>query len=188
MNQLSALKPKTIVFETFKEFRMRRWIDANGGGLSIRNDSHIYYLPSSITSSLPKRQDVQKKTMSTDETMDVCAGKFDLPPGMQNVTAVVHTHSINAIRFAETTSNGVHTWVKSHHTQGINRRVQGGNTDEIQLPVIDDHFSDDELLKSMENAFKDRQHSYSVLVKGHGLFTFDVKSLRSCSRCLRFKG
>ncbi|XP_055319336.1 probable methylthioribulose-1-phosphate dehydratase [Sitodiplosis mosellana] len=164
---------EVVIHRTYQHFYQKKWFNATGGGMAIKKEGFVYFIPSYFNEQLPDSTNVKKIAIVDIPTnIDMCSGIFPLPDGF---STVVHTHSVASIRAANYWGKKYFKsfcFKKNHITKNldgiIGAKASGSAGDEnLEVPIIEKNNFDD-----IVNAATVGSNVNSVLVEDHGLYVF----------------
>ncbi|GAA99354.1 uncharacterized protein L969DRAFT_102720 [Mixia osmundae IAM 14324] len=191
--------PANLICELCRCFYQLGWVTGTGGGISIRDDQHVYIAPSGVQKERIAPEDIF--VMKPDRTFfrkparplkhSACTPLFFNAYDLRQAGACIHTHSQHAV-MATLLWRGKEFRI-SHQEMIKGMRVAGTGKalsylDTLVIPIIENTPDEEDLREGMEQAMKDYPDAPAVLVRRHGLYIWgkDWTSAKGQAECLDY--
>ncbi len=185
----SAQEIRALICELCGHFFNLGWASGTGGGISIRDEKHIYMAPSGVQKERLKPEDIFVLDLEGQVVQEPglglklsqCAPLFMHAYKQRKAGAVLHSHSINAVIATElfdkqfTISN-----------LEMQKGLEGyGAFDTVNVPIINNTAHECDLADSLGEAIQNNPRSYAVLVRNHGMYVWgkDWKQAKTQAEC-----
>jgi methylthioribulose-1-phosphate dehydratase len=167
---------RELVCELCRNFYQLGWASGTGGGISIKEDNHIYMAPSGVQKERLKPEDIFilnengeiAKEPGRGLKLSQCSPLFMHAYKIRNAGAVLHSHSLNAM--AATLLFDKKFSIKNMEMQ---KGVEGfGAFDILEVPIIENTAYECDLADSLEEAIRNHPKSFAILVRRHGVYVW----------------
>jgi methylthioribulose-1-phosphate dehydratase len=172
--QSFATDPRTLVCELCNLFYQFGWASGTGGGISIKENDHIFMAPSSVQKERLHPEDIfvlslDGKVLShpgKELLLSQCHPLFMAVYQLRNAGAVLHSHSLNAVLVTLLYQN----YFKIQNME-MQKGISGhGALDTLEIPIIENTAYESELTESLSLAIKSHPLSSAILVRHHGVY------------------
>lgn len=183
---MTSPTPQEIICTLSNQFFHKEWCLGTGGAMCIRDQEMIYVTPSGVQKELMKPQDIYILTNSSHDSPKIlyqprnlklsdCYPLFLQCFQIDNVNAVIHTHSMNAVLVSMLYDTEFRIRDMEQIKAMPNLITKKGNLnnfDTLVIPIIDNKPTESELLGSMHETISKYPESCAILVRRHGLFVW----------------
>jgi len=185
----ASLNARELVCELCRHFYRLGWVSGTGGGISIKENGHIYMAPSGVQKERLKPGDIfmldegggVEQEPGQGAKLSQCAPLFMHAYRIRGAGAVLHSHSLNAV--AATLLFDRKFRVKNLEMQ---KGVEGyGVFDTLEVPIIENTARESDLADSLAQAIRDHPKTQAVLVRNHGVYVWgrDWKQAKTQAEC-----
>ncbi|KAJ3235205.1 hypothetical protein HDU81_000724 [Chytriomyces hyalinus] len=190
--------PANLIPELCRLMYTLGWVTGTGGGITIKQDNHIYIAPSGVQKERikpedlfilsPTREIIRSPAPSKGWKMSQCTPLFFNAYDMRSAGACVHTHSQHAVMTTLLWPGNV---FKITHQEMI-KGIRVGSTkesykyyDTLVVPIIENTAEEEDLKDRMEEAMKNHPDANAVLVRRHGVYVWgeNWQKAKSMSEC-----
>lgn len=166
-----------------KLFYERGWLNAYGGGVSVREGNVIHMAPVGLSSegACPAGiyvldvggtlQEIREKNFPFFERWRMML----MPHQLLGAGAVIHSHSLNAVIAARVPGDV------------FLPRADAPGDDASPIPIIENSLNAEELEKSMVKAVAARPAAEAVLIRGHGVYVWGRNWMEAKQRAERYE-
>lgn len=166
------------------QFFHKEWCLGTGGAMCIRDTNQIYVTPSGVQKELMMPQDIY--ILNNNDHKDIiyrppnlkisdCLPLFLQCFQVDNVNAVIHTHSQNAVLVSMIYGDEFRIsdmeQIKAIPNL-ITKKGNLNNMDTLVIPIIDNKPTESLLLDSLRETITKYPESCAILVRRHGLFVW----------------
>ncbi len=169
-----------------KLFYERGWLNAYGGGVSVRDGNAIYMAPVGLSSegACPvavyvmevgeKLQEIREKNFPFFERWRMML----MPHQILGAGAVIHSHSLNAVVATRAPAEVFHPG-----------SVPGliGAEELPAIPIIENSLNSEVLEQSMRLALEAKPAAEALLIRGHGLYVWGKNWMEAKQRAERYE-
>lgn len=159
-NAKHADNPKELIPELCRHFYSIGWASGTGGGLSIRQNGHIYCAPSGVQKERIKPEDmfvldddgqVLERPLNGALKCSECLPLFMAPFKLRNAGCCIHSHSINA------------NLVTALYSEPFISRLEGTPKDaHLKAPAIAEfRITNQEMIKGIKRGASDQALQYN---------------------------
>ena len=165
---------KKIICYLLREFYKLGWCTGSGGGISIKEEENrLWVAPSGVHKEFVEEDDLflidsKGEVIQGNQNLKCseCTPLFLQAYNLRNASAVMHSHSINALMV---------TLLYDTEFQCIDLEMIKGivghkNTDWCRVPIIENTEYENDLAESLKNAIIAYPRSNAVLVRNHGVY------------------
>ncbi|TPX66926.1 methylthioribulose 1-phosphate dehydratase [Chytriomyces confervae] len=171
--------PANLIPELCRLMYTLGWVTGTGGGITIKQDNHIYVAPSGVQKERikpedlfvlsPTREIIRSPAPSKGWKMSQCTPLFFNAYDMRsagNVFRITHQEMIKGIRVGSTKAS-----YKYYDT--------------LVVPIIENTAEEEDLKDRMEEAMKKHPDANAVLVRRHGVYVWgeNWQKAKSMSEC-----
>ncbi|GMM30571.1 methylthioribulose 1-phosphate dehydratase [Martiniozyma asiatica (nom. inval.)] len=167
--------PANLIPSLCHSFYQNNWVTGTGGGLSIRQDNHIYLAPSGVQKErihptqlfvmeYPSLNYIRKpQGLKPSACTPLFVAAYDKGAG-----ACIHTHSQHAV-MATLLWDDV---FEISHIEQIKAIPGLEYSDTLQIPIIDNTNQEEDLEDSLRAAIEKWPDTVAVLVRRHGIYVW----------------
>lgn len=177
------------VCELCRHFYHLGWASGTGGGMSIKEGNRIYMAPSGVQKERLQPKDIfvldaggkVLEEPGKGLRLSECAPLFMHAYKIRGAGAVLHSHSLNAVR-------ATLRFKKKFTIQGMEMQkgIEGyGAFDTLEVPIIENTAHERDLADSLGKAIRDNPKSQAVMVRRHGVYVWgrDWKKAKTQAEC-----
>jgi methylthioribulose-1-phosphate dehydratase len=173
---LSPQEIREVICELCRHFYQLGWASGTGGGISVRDESHIYMAPSAVQKERLKPSDIfvldpdgrVVQAPGNGLELSQCAPLFMHAYKQRKAGAVLHSHSLNAVIATELF--GKQFTISNLEMQ---KGLEGfGAFDTVNVPIIDNTAYECDLADSLGEAIRNNPNTFAVLVRNHGVYVW----------------
>ncbi|KAL1916051.1 uncharacterized protein VTP21DRAFT_6055 [Calcarisporiella thermophila] len=175
--------PANLIPELCRLFYQLGWVTGTGGGISIREDEHVYIAPSGVQKERIKPQDLFVLRLHNREVIrrppslkpSACTPLFYNAYTMRAAKACIHTHSQNAVMATLLYPGETFEITHQEMIKGIRRGTSGTNLryfDTLVVPIVENTPEEEDLTERMAVAMERYPDTCAVLVRRHGVYVW----------------
>ncbi|KAJ3063608.1 hypothetical protein HDU98_000582 [Podochytrium sp. JEL0797] len=190
--------PANLIPELCRLMYTLGWVTGTGGGITIKQNEHIYLAPSGVQKERiqptdlfvvsPTSQIIRSPPADKGWKMSQCAPLFFNAYNLRNAGACVHTHSQNAVMATLLFQGEVFKVTHQEMIKGIRIGSTKDNYkyyETLEIPIIENTAEEEDLKDRMEAAMIKYPNSNAVLVRRHGVYVWGenwqkAKSMTEC--------
>ncbi|KAF7721308.1 hypothetical protein EC973_004950 [Apophysomyces ossiformis] len=175
--------PANLIPELCRLFYTLGWVTGTGGGISIREGSHVYIAPSGVQKERMEPHHLFVMTLG-DRTLlrkppvlkpSACTPLFYNAYTMREAGACIHTHSQNAVMATLLYPGSTFEISHQEMIKGIRRGTTKTNLryfDKLIVPIVENTPEEEDLTERMAKAMEAYPETNAVLVRRHGVYVW----------------
>jgi len=206
------LHPANHICELCYKFYGHGWVTGTGGGISIKQDNHVFIAPSGVQKELMKPTDMFVMDYKTREYLrrpqvfkpSACTPLFMAAFTKRGASCCIHTHSQWAVLVTliceaglQDSGKDVFALKEIEQIKGISRGGNGsdeiaeggrklgnlGYFDTLKIPIIENTAHEEDLKDTLEKAIEEWPETCAVLVRRHGVYVWGKDVTQAKTQC-----